>query len=874
MRRQLVLRLPRAVLVSLLSLSLGAACGDDLDPAPGDDGDDGDDDDGGEPEGVFIDELDGPVDVYFDAAGILHASCSTDADCFAVEGYFHAAHRFGQMDIRRRVGRGRLSALAGPITLNASDVPQRRMMTTPEGTPLEEELLAFADERTLAALEAYSRGVNAWLADLEAGRNDAALPDEYSYPIINQDAVQDDWEPVDSVACILPLVDQLTNHSEYDILIGELYAALAPDAATDLFGIRPPSQSAILPPKGVAGARADAAAQQRLRQRLARSRPLFEKALRQMPGARLDAGSTGSNNWIVAPEQAGGKALLANDPHLSLANPSIWYIVHLDAKTAGEGDIHVAGASFAGLPGVLLGQNEDIAWGATTTYFDATDVYVEDLNEARTAVIYQGKEVPIQEVDYTFEVAGGDAVTETFQFVPHHGPIIAIDEETNQALSVRWTGHDADSDINFFLGLATATSLDEARTALESVTTAGQNFVVIDRAGDIGWFPYNRLPTRPWLSPEFPSYMPLPGNGEVDLEWGPSIPYADLPQAVNPAAGYLATANNDMTGALQDGDPTNDGEAVQGLVDEGYRHQRIVERLEESSEHDLASMTDIQADVFSLLGELLTDPILALADRKSLGADAQALFDALDDWDFQCTSGIAGTAPDGEADPATAPSARGCAAFHAVWGRLRELVFGDELELAEISQDAQPSALIFLLTEPGTFNQVYWDDVLTEGGTETPEEIVALAMTEAAALLRKELKGREPADWLWGRLHTISLAADLFSAAGIRDFDSATYANDGGLFTVDVANPRDEITGAFNQTNGPSMRFACEADKAGVNCTIELPGGQRHHRDSPFYADGDSSMLQDWLVNQPVPLVFAIDEVAASAAETVRVEPR
>ncbi len=863
---------PRAALALLFSLSLvgAAACGDDLDPPDGDDddGDDGGDD--GEPEGIAIEGLDGPVDVYFDEAGILHASCVSDHDCFAVEGYYHAAHRFVQMDIRRRFARGKVAALAGAVALDF-DIPQRRMMTTRDGTPLEEKLLEEADDRTVAALEAYSKGVNAWLDDLQAGRNGAALPSEYSFPVIDQDAIIDDWEPLDSVACILPLVDSLTNDADTDIRVGQIYGALPPGVAAELFPVRPPSPSTVLPApiKARRGAAKATRTQRRLHDRMARSAGLFRAALRGRPEVTLDHSSTGSNNWIVGPDRTStGGALLANDPHLAMSHPAIWYLVNLDARSNG-GTLHVEGASFAGMPGILLGHNGEIAWGATTTYFDATDVYVETLNEDGTAVIFNGDEVPIQEVAYTFEVAGGQPQTISFPFVPHHGPIVQTDAKAGTALSVRWTGHDADTDINFFLALASATTVDEARTALRNVTTAGQNFVVADRDGNIGWFPYNRLPTRPWASAVVPSWMPVPGNGE--FEWGEPVPYEDLPQAVNPAEGYLATANNDMTGALQDGNPYNDGDPfAQGITDEGYRHERIVQRLAERDDHDLASMQSIQADVHSLVGELLTPIIEAAVDGAALDGDAQAALDALAAWDFECPTGLAGIEPDAPADGPTAASARGCLAFHVVYGRLRQLTFADELaELApEENLTARPAARHSHMTEPAALNPDDWPEVCTLG-LESEQDIVVAALGEAGAFLRKQL-GEDPANWLWGRLHTVTLRADLFNDIGVTTYNSGTYANDGGAFTVDVAHPASEINHNYVQNSGPSMRFACQTGADGVDCTIELPGGQRHDRSSGYY----NSMLPDWLTNQPTPLLFDIAEVQALGGESLQVNPR
>jgi len=853
-----------SVLTGLLLAA--AACGDNLDSgASGDGGPDASWD-----QVISIDGLDGPVSVYFDEQGILHARCESDADCFAAEGYFHAAHRFVQMDLRRRLGRGRLSALAGPVTL-PNDKFWRMMMTDRDGTPLEERIFAQADAETVAALEAYSRGVNAWLADLAADRNGAALSDEYSFEVIDQSAIQDDWEPLDSVACILPLIENLNDSSQAEIKMGEVYGQLPPAVSSDLFGLRPPSTSTILPPatarQGARAAHRRTRSATRLQRRMKAARELFDRdlAVPGRPAPVLQARGRGSNNWIVSPDHGGGSALLANDPHLALSHPAVWYLVNLDSKSSGGGSLHVAGASFAGLPGIVIGHNDDIAWGATTTYFDGADVYVETLNDTGDAVIFNGDEVPIETRSFDIEVSGMDEpVTHEYEFVPHHGPVLSKTADT--ALTVRWIGHDSDTDINFLLALATATTVEEGRQALENITSAGQNFVLVDRGGDIGWFPYIRLPTRPWASAELPPWLPLPGDGTA--EWGAPIPYEDLPQSLNPAAGFLATANNDMTGALQDGDPTDDGYPFyQGLVDEGYRHQRIMQRLAGEDQHDLASMQSIQSDVHSLVGEALTPAILDAVADVTLDADGQAIADALGDWDFECPTGVSGTDPEAPADPDSAASSRGCAAFHVAWSRLMHMTFDDELDDAGVTASAFPNALIFALTDEEVLNRSYWDDQMTPGTVETRADIVAAALSSAGAFLGDELG--EPSEWLWGRIHTVTLRADLFDTAGIEQYNSDQYANDGGMFTVDVANPSDELHDDYSQRHGPSMRFACAASETAVDCTIELPGGQRHHRDSQFY----DSMFDEWLANQPVPFIYGLDAAAAAAVESVRLVP-
>src|SRR5690606_12151442 len=232
-----------------------------------------------------------------------------------------------------------------------------------------------------------------------------------------------------------------------------------------------------------------------------------------------------------------------------------------------------------------------------------------------------------------------------------------------------------------------------------NVTTVGQNFVVIDRDGHIGWFPYNRLPTRPWASAELPPWLPLPGDGSA--EWGEPIPYSELPQAMDPPAGFIATANNDMTGALADGDPTDDGYPfMQSFVDIGYRHQRIVDLLDATEQHDLASMQAIQADVRSLVGEAVAPEVVEALDGEELEPAGQAVVDALAAWDYQCPTGLAASDPDAPPaeDAAELASARGCAAFHVLWPHLRELTFGDELDAADVDEQPLPSALVFALT--------------------------------------------------------------------------------------------------------------------------------------------------------------------------------
>ncbi len=809
---------------------------------------------------VSIPGLDGKVSAFYDAQGVLSLRCESDADCLAAEGYFHAADRFFQMDLRRRFARGRLSELAGPVVMDY-DHRSRSFIATKDGGRIEEQMWASASPETKLAVEAYTRGVNAWIDDLRNDRNGAKLSAEYDFMIIDKSVIAD-WEVLDSIACFLPVIDQLTNKSADDILAGEAIAKLGLGMGTDLFGVMVPSPSSTLP------------SSQAHQQSGPRSSVDYGKWLGALHEARSALGpervvdEMGSNNWIVSPVKAGGKALLANDPHLTLSNPAIWYLVHIDAKTKGKGQLHIAGASFPGIPGILFGQNANLAWGVTTTFFDQSDVYVETLNEAGDAVIFNGAEVPIVEVEREYSVPNGAPSTRVSKYVPHHGPILSIDAAAGTAISLRWTAQDADTDFNFLWKMWTATTTAEAKAALADVTTVGQNFVIADKHGDIGWYPYNRIPSRPWLS-ETPPWRPLPGDGSA--EWGPYLDYEQLPQATNPPAGFLATANNDMTGALYDGDPSNDDQqAVQSFTALGYRHERIIQLLDRAEPLSIRDMQSMQHDTKSLIGERVVPVLLGDLEGVTLSASASKVRDALQAWDFFCPTGFDNSdpsAPEKSSEASVTAASQGCAAFHVFWAHLRTLTFSDEMAAASGNFPLKHSALALAILRPEALSQSYWDDVATTDVEEDRGAIMTAAI-EATALELVDTLGEDADSWRWGALHSVYLPADLFDAAGFTEYSYGPFMHDGGLATVDVAAPRNDLRGDYDHIHGASIRLNCEIGDKGPSCFYQLPGGQRHHRADVFY----DSLLPNWLAHIPLPLPFSVKEIIDQSVDTIEVQ--
>src|SRR5262249_22436293 len=266
---------------------------------------------------------------------------------------------------------------------------------------------------------------------------------------------------------------------------------------------------------------------------------------------------------------------------------AIWWFVHLNTKRSG-GDLNTMGVAFSGAPGVILGFNDDLAWGATVTNVDGADIYQEELTPVSPdKVTFKGAQVPVQIVNESIPVADGEPVVMPVEIVPQHGYIIPSSKAGGQALSVKYTGQDPSNELAYFYGLLTSKTIDDARAAPLSFKVSTQNFIVASKP-EISWPTMARVPSRDdralslsvgadgtvtGLCPT----MVLPGNGMY--EWTGDIDPQALPNDRNPAKGYIVTANNDSVGVTDDGNPCNDTLYVGGRYDVGLREGRLNERL-------------------------------------------------------------------------------------------------------------------------------------------------------------------------------------------------------------------------------------------------------------------------------------------------------
>ncbi|MFT7622223.1 MAG: penicillin amidase, partial [Myxococcota bacterium] len=585
--------------------------------------------------------LDGPVRVVFDDKNIPHIYAETEHDLAMAQGWVTARNRLFQLHTLRMAPSGRLAELLGSGSL-AGDVLLRthRLRLTAEAMA---EKTRVEQPELYALLEAFASGVNQWIDRINAGT--AAPPIEVG-AFGNQ---LEPWTPADTMTIVRLQTWQLGFGGQFDadtafataMELQETFDGTNIEGVElDVLNATPPESTPTINGWGASkpGARASRfdlakALNSKTLKRVPKSmREAMVKGSRQMAelphnllrGMGNDSKDWGSNNWVVSGEHtASGKPLVCNDPHLSLRNPAIFFQVHLSNKLAG-GDYELSGVNFAGAPGIVLGTNGKIAWGATVFFSDVTDVYVETLSDDGKTVLFNGEQVALTERIESFDYikpsgegceaaitgwmnnlspqveATGDyacRVTMTIKEVPHHGPLIPWTIGTDNdgkpmAMSWKWTGFEPTDDMLAVDHINRATNFEEFKAALNHFGVGAQNWVYGDQEGNIGWYPSHLLPIRkhvaecqatPGCVVEHPPFLPMPGDGSA--EWDGFVPRDEIPQAYNPPEGFLVTANADPTGTSFDNDPFNDGHHYLGWVwPAGFRmaqaHKRVAAAVE------------------------------------------------------------------------------------------------------------------------------------------------------------------------------------------------------------------------------------------------------------------------------------------------------
>ena len=748
--------------------------------------------------------LDAALEIVRDADGVPHIYAATDHDAFFGLGYVHAQDRLWQLEMNRRIGSGRLAEILGE---DALEIDQwQRIMGYRRVAEANLPGLAAAAR---AALEAYAAGYNAWLAEGHT------LPPEFLILGVKPEP----WTPLDSLVWAKMMAWDLGGDFELEQLRAQVIAALGPERAAQLLPAYPADGVNVLQETG-----GDASAQPSL---LAVDK-LFEAQL------GLGGKGKGSNDWVIHGSRTEtGLPLLADDPHLGASIPSVWYLAEVQGDT-----LHAAGATFPGLPAVVIGHNERIAWGVTNVNPDVQDLFAERINpDNPNQVEHNGAWEDMTIIEEEIRVSGRDEPLKWAARSTRHGPLISDAQEGTTAYSLRWTALDADdTTIDAFLGINYAANWEEFREAMRAYVAPSQNFVYADTDGNIGYFVPGRIPIRK----QGDGMLPAPGWNDAS-GWAGFIPFEELPQALNPGAGYVATANNRVVGDDYPYMISNDWS-------EPYRAERIVEMIEQMtgggetmSVDDMAAM---QADQTSTQVRQLLPFFQSLAAQDDRQQEALGY---LKEWDGVLRMDSV------------------AASLYEAWMvHFERAIFADDLrgDLYDAFADSWNSLFVADVLGNPELGRAWCDDVHT-AGAESCEETARAALDTALDDLAGRM-GKNMGGWQWEKVHRTQYPHRPFSqVSALRRFFHRSIANGGDRYTVNVAPAN---TGdLYNQTHVPSYRQI--VDLADFNRSLYMTTtGQSGNPLSPHYAD----FIERHRDVEYMPMRFGRDNVAG---DVLRLEP-
>ncbi|HZD58626.1 MAG TPA: penicillin acylase family protein [Anaerolineales bacterium] len=785
---------------------------------------------------IHLSGLDGPVDIYRDRFGVPNIYAKTKHDLFFAQGYVHAQDRFWQMDLWRHQGAGRLSELVGDSTLE-TDV----FLRTLGWERVSREELQNLDSESLAMLQAYSEGVNAYLSDHQG----AALSMEYFFlPVLNRGYQIQPWEPLNTVTWAKAMAWDLSGNMDTEIDRAELLKTLSPQQVAQLFPPYPSDHPVIVPDAALATSYSDH------RESDTTLWTTLSPALQQVQGQMLELDSLfggsfkgiGSNSWVISGGRtATGKPLLANDPHLGAQMPSIWYEVGLHcAPQSAECPYEVSGFSFAGVPGVIIGHNDRIAWGFTNVGPDVMDLYIEKINPANPDQYeFEGKWVDMQLIQDSIQVAGGQPKELTVRLT-RHGPLITeayglqdfaekagVDLPEHTAIALRWTALEPSNVFRAIWGFNLAQNWDEFRDAARDFAVPSQNLVYADVDGNIGYQMPGNIPIR---NKDHSGELPVPGwTGEN--EWQGYIPFEELPFSFNPSQGYIVTANNAVVGP-------DYPYAISLDWDRGFRAQRIIDMIESASNKiTVEDIQRMQGDDRALIAESIVPVLMQISLEDSHLSQAR---DLLLDWDYQFRMD-------------SAPAAL----FGSFWRHLLEITFTDDLpEFYKPSgSDTWMEIMRQLVAEP---ESAWWDDQRT-AQTETRDDIFRQALGAAVNELDGSL-GNDPGKWQWGDLHTLTLQNQVMTNFPLvqKLFDRGPFRTSGGSDIVNATGWNSSQS--YEVQSLPSMRMI--VDLGGLNNSLSMhTTGQSGHAYHPHYID----MADPWRTIQYHPMLWEQNQVQTAA---------
>ena len=712
-----------------------------------------------------------PVEIYIDDYGVTHLYAQNEEDLFLACGFIQARDRMWQMDFNRRLGQGRLAEILGSRAIEIDKI--MRSLGLKEAVVRDKEFLSPWERKLL---EKYSSGVNAWL-------NRSSIWEEPEFLLLRYRPQP--WRVEDSL-----------------VIKTLLALSLCKDAVSEVL------RSKILAEKGPLLAR-----------------QLLEEGIQSFPEDVVSASLSSyfrdfnlgaSNNWVLSGERTvSGKPLLANDPHLRISLPSVWYEIHLVCP-----EWAAIGVSFPGVPLVIIGHNQHIAWGLTNSGVDVQDLSAEILDESGSYYRRGDEWRPLRRRQEFIQVRGRKKPVEFYVDWTEEGPLVTPVLFTSaRPLSLRWVIYEGDRTFAALYGVNRARNWAEFKAALRLFGAPSQNFVYADQAGNIGYYLSGQIPRR---SAEAGLFI-LPRE-DKRTEWLGTIPEEAKPTIYNPPSGLIVTANNRLT-------PRNYPYYLGEEWDVSFRAQRIETLLRVKKKHDVSSLGLIQQDVQNLLAQSLANYIQKCSFRQPEARQAQEI---LRHWEGRIDSG------------------REAALFEVFLTQL-----GKNLYRGLLGEDF-PLYYRFFRRKEVLFNRLVGQnpqEIL-------PVELVEKSLVEAYLFLKK--KFGEPVNWRWAELHVLALNHPLGASRILSFFNSRKVYLDGDLFTVKATFGR-----AWSAQWAPSYRQVIDLANWDNSVAVFSSGNSGHFL-SKFY----DNQTELWATGQYHPLLFSASRVKRSVQGKIILHPQ
>lgn len=720
-----------------------------------------------------IKELDSPVKISWDNGGVIHIEGETVADVILASGFVTAKERLWQMEVMRRAAKGQLSEIFGSATL---DIDKLFLTLSLDSLTRRNYLQISAESRDW--LQYYSSGINAYLTAVTTD-----LPIEF----ILMDCKPVFWTPEDCLLQNRIMAWMLNFNWKADFLYWQLASNLSPDKIEEIIP-KWKEYPDIIPGYDV----------YKNIQRLVN----VSQQLQQIVG--LGSSIWGSNSWVVSPEKTTNKkAWLANDPHLGLQLPSIWIEMHLKA-----GLFEVMGFSLPGSPGIIIGRNNSIAWGLTNGMIDDSDFFLEKIDTLEGIYWKDNVDYTLKKQDHLIKIKDQDDLIFT-SYHTENGPLVNLifpEIKVAQAVSLKWVGWEISDELNTFIHLASSSDWTALEKCLQTYVVPAQNFVIADRNGNIGYRLGGKIPIRSYEK----GLLPQPGWDSKN-HWKSWIPFTEMPKRLNPAEGFIITANNQIQ--------SNYPYYLSEFWEPPYRAIRLRELIEKDSTLDLQDMKDFQFDNKNLLAREIWPIILSELDSLPVQTESfEKIKILLQNWDYSM---------DKESIAATI--------CETIQYFLLQNIFKDEMgdQVFKLWTEL-PNFYLRIFLQVFINKQSLWFDNIATAEVETRPIILRRSISESFHWLEHTC-GKDLEDWQWGDLHQLKLQHNLGQVA-LTDilFNRGPFPAAGSSCTVNVGPYR--YNKPFEMFFGPSLRFIVDWGSPEGYWSI-LPGGNSGHFLSEFYDD-------------------------------------